>query len=388
MSDSSQIERLADLERALDHPDHEARLQVLQLIAKYPQRALALRQGKRDVIDALDDRLDRESQHSVRIGMLTALASLGSDPRIIERMLREAQTSHRAMEHMLSLSYLAQHDSDRARPYVRRLLFSQHHDQVRIATKLLGEERDFTPAERVRLLVVEPMRSTRQWNEPHLAALWKEFEGHFMAGAWELIEIHHPELIEPLSGRWSLLGTATQRWLVEHADRFPPSRHLGTLLSEALDHADSALVSRALNQIARLHPHVLGIDPARVRPFLSGSLTDRIAALNAIGTLDDALTILAEEHHAQLLAAALHRVARLEPDRLHPDECLRWLDHEAWRVRAGAAYLLAHRRDLPDWLDNRWGELSDRARVAVARAALDQNRDHELELRLAGAWAE
>jgi hypothetical protein len=388
VSDSNRIERLADLERALDHPDHQARLQVLQLIAQHPQAALALRQGPRDVIDALDERLDREPQYAVRVAMLTAVAALGADPRIIERMVREAQTSHGAMEHMLSLSYLAQHDSVRARPFVRRLLFSKHRDQIRVATKLLGEERDFTPTERVRILVVEPARSTRQWNEPHLAALWKELDGEFMAGAWELIEVHHPELIEPLALRWPQLSDTTQRWLVDHADRFPPSRHVGAVLGQALEGSNPALVGPALSQIARLGAPSLGIDPERVRPFLQGSVPEQIAALHAVGTLDDALALLAEGHHEQLLAAALQHVARSGPDRLLADELLPWLDHAAWRVRAAAAFLLAHRHDLPEWLDARWATLSERARVAVARAALDQNRDQALEARLAGAWAE
>ena len=386
MSDSQRIERLADLERALDHPDQQARLQVLQLIAQHPQQALRLRQGTRDVVDALDERLEREPQYSARVGMLTAMAALGGDPRIVDRMVREAQTSHAAMEHMLSLSYLAQHDSVRARPFVRRLLFSQQRDQVRVAAKLLGEERDFTPAERVRLLVVEPARSTREWNEPHLSALWKELEGEFKAGAWELIEVHHPELIEPLSERWSQLGETTQRWLVDQADRFPISRALAALLTQALEHPDAALASQALAQIGNLGVHVLGIDPERLRPFLQGATNDRIAALQAIGTVDDAWALLTEEHEPALIASALQRVARMEPDRLHPDECRRYLDHGHWRVRAAAAFLLAHRSDLPDWLGDRWDSLSERARVAVARAALDQNRDHDLESRLAGAW--
>jgi hypothetical protein len=388
VSDSSRIERLADLERALDHPDHQARLQVLQLITQHPQAALALRQGTRDVIDALDERLDREPQHSVRVGMLTALAALGGDPRIIDRMVHEAQTSHGAMEHMLSLSYLAQHDSVRARPFVRRLLFSKHRDQVRLATKLLDEERDFTPSERVRLLVVEPARSNRQWNELHLAALWRELEGDFMAGAWELIETHHPELIEPLARHWPQLSDASRQRLVEQADRFPPSRHLGVVLEQALASGNPALVSLALSQIARFGADTLSLDPEQLRSYLRGSIPERIAALRAAGTLDDALAILAEEHHDQLLAAALHLVARQAPDRLLAEELLPWLDHAAWRVRAAAAFLLAHRQDLSLWLDARWSALSDRARVAVARAALDQNRDQDLEARLAGAWAE
>lgn len=388
MNEAQSIHRLIDLERALDHPETEVRLQVLQLITNNPQRALAFREPNRDVIDALDERIEREPANAVRVGMLTALVALGGDPRTVARMVREAQMTHGAMEQMLALSYLAQYDAERARPFARRLIFSQNRDQVRISARLLGEEPDFTPAERVRTLVVEPRPSQRQWNPPHVDALLRELQGPFMAGARELIEVHHPELVGTLVERWGDLDPATAAWLVEAADRLPANRDVGALLTTALSGSDTALHDAALEQLVRIDLAAVGLSEGQVRGFLSDpNPTRRLHALSAVGTVEDILELLETDVDDQLQAAALQRLARLHADLPTADWCQRWVEHPAWRVRSAAAILLARRRDLPTWLSDRWGGLSESGQVAVARAALEANRDQELEARFAGAWA-
>jgi HEAT repeat protein len=384
MSKEQTLEVLSDIERALDHPDDRVRIQVVQLIAQHPERALRLKRPHRDVIDVLVERIEREPPSSVRVAMLTAITALGPDPRSVATMIREAQTSHGTYEHLLSLSFLSQHDPENARPFARRLLFSAQRDQVRIATHLLSEETDITPQERVRMLCVIPMRSSREWTPAHFQALLKELQGEFHSGARELILQHHPGLLADLASAWDSVDAETQRWLCDHASEFIDGTDGGQALIRALASGDRELVLAALRQVSRFGPERFEIGGHLLEPLFEAE--DEIAALAIrAGASPEVLRQVAldQSRGPTVRAAAISAMARKDSDGLSPDEVRMLLEDPNWRLRSAAADLLALRSDLLAWLSEGWGTLSERARLAVARAALEQKQDDALEARFA-----
>jgi hypothetical protein len=384
MSDAPQtIERLVDLERALDHPDDRVRLQVAQLIAKHPEQARGLRSGKRDVVDVLIERIERESRSSFRVAALTALTSLGNDPRTIAVMIREVQTAHGTFEHMLSLYYLAEHDAEHARPFARRLLFSDQRDQVRIATHLLSDEADITPQERIRMLCTVPGRSNRAWTPAHLAALVKELTGPFSAGAQEIVLEHHPELLAPLLEHWGELDLETQTWLTRNAIRFPDSLSAQRLVRHALQAETAELRLTALRHMVAHGTDTFGIAPHELQPLLAYGEEHAALVMRLAATGDELHAVAADgKQTPNLRSAAIAALARSGANEVPAESVRMWLHDPAWKVRSATADLLAHRDDLSDWVSVHWRELDERAQLAVARAALEQHRDDVLEATL------
>lgn len=387
MSEPQPIERLSDLERALDHGDDRVRLQVVQLIAQHPQQALALATAERDVIDALDERIEREPPSGVRVAMLLALTSIGADERITKRMVREAQRSHSTYEQMLSLGYLAQHDAANARPFARRLLFSGKRDQVRIAAKLLGADRDLTPRERVRVHALEREPLARAWRGAHLEALIDELAGDFHLAARALILEHHPDAFAPLVERWNELDHDTRAWLVDEAAGLSDGATAETIVRQALLSADVALLERGVQAVGRSPTLAAGIERTLVLAGLERAphlLPSVLRAYPDAFDLED--VAIDSDRSTDVRVSALRVLASLRPDQVTDVTLRACLEDGDWRVRSAAAELLAHRSDLPAWLAGGWPEMSEAARVALARAALEQHHERLLEPQLAGAF--
>jgi hypothetical protein len=384
MSDVQTIERLSDLERALDHPEEQVRLQVAKLIANNPEHARALRSGSRDVVDALCERVSRETRSAFRIAMLTALSALGSDPRTVATMTHEAQTAHGTFEHMLSLYYLAEHDAENARPFARRLLFSDHRDQVRIAATLLSDASDITPQERVRMLCVIPTQATHDWSPAHVQALVRELSGAFQAGAQEIVLEHHPELAEKLLPHWESLEVSTQIWLTRHAVLFPNAVAAGNIIRHALKAPVAELRLSALRHLVAHGMDLFGIGPADLRPLMT--IDDEHAALvTRLASDFDELVNVASQSGASinLRCAAIATLARQHANAVEPQLLRALLDDPSWKVRSAASDVLAHRSDLGSWVETQWDTLSERAQLALARAALEQQSAEVLEMKFA-----
>lgn len=387
MSAPQTLRTLSDVEAALDHENDQVRVNVLHAITQQPSGAASLHEDGRDVRDAILERLDAQSQSSVRLLGLLALAALGEDARTTRCMLDAAGATLTTQEGMIALSYLAQHAPEQARPFAERALFQPNLDLVRLAASMIEHDTALDVRARIRIRCVSPRPLPPLDVNEALEAILAEMDGPLQAGAFELVLSHHRELLPAIAARRDDVDSSTRAWLARHASHVPPEAR-GALLTAGLED-DAAEVRRAtLDAALHLGLDDSGLDPARIRSFLGGNSAEWARALRLLGDPAEAIaTCTRPDVPLDVRLAALHTLAR------HPNQIDRailegFLDDAEWRIRAAAAELVAHRDDVDAWFTlERWETASDRARLALSRAAMDANRDALLEPILAKRFA-
>ena len=387
MSAPQTLRTLSDVEAALDHENDQVRVNVLHAITQQPSGAASLREDGRDVRDVILERLDAQSQSSVRLLGLLALTALGEDARTTRCMLDAASATLTTQEGMIALSYLAQHAPEQARPFAEQALFQPNLDLVRLAASMIEHDTTLNVRARIRIRCVSPAPLPPLDVNEALEAILAEMNGPLQAGAFELVLNHHRELLPAIAARRDDVDSSTRAWLARHASHVPPEAR-SALLTAGLE--DDAVEVRHATLDAALHLGLedSGLDPTRVRSFLEGDPAEWARALRLLGGPSEAIATCARlDAPLDVRLAALHTLAR------HPNQIDRailegFLGDADWRIRAAAAELVAHRDDVDAWFTlERWETASDRARLALSRAAMDENRDALLEPNLAKRFA-
>jgi hypothetical protein len=129
---------------------------------------------------------------------------------------------------------------------------------------------------------------------------------------------------------------------------------------------------------------LFGIGPADLRPLMT--IDDEHAALvTRLASDFDELVNVASQSGASinLRCAAIATLARQHANAVEPQLLRALLDDPSWKVRSAASDVLAHRSDLGSWVETQWDTLSERAQLALARAALEQQSAEVLEMKFA-----
>lgn len=277
------IATAAELFEVLNEGPMEAQVGVLRSILQDPKRPLSL--GKHegeDIVDLLLRLISRSSGGLKRL-QLTCL-SCYRDPRTTDFLAQEFSRTEDAAAVLHLGRRLAM---EKSADFFREFLWTDKAAQALAASRVLTENEELSPRERLRVAIISDQPYDPPPMSPDTLDLWiAELNGHFRRRTRELAE-KQSERVLYLWERWSELAGEEKEWLLKLTAKLNPSlarQRLGSLLKE--QNVELALVQQALALEMDLPPELLQSKYDRVRAVavaqgLAGNRTEEYLSKNS-----------------------------------------------------------------------------------------------------------
>ena len=333
---SFQVRSARELFEALESPDGWIRLAALQAVQQAPETALSFGlHDKRDLLDVLLTQAERWRGEFEWMNWIGAIAGF-RDPRVF-RLFTSLITTETHSELLFALAnYLQTEDLASVRISLgEALLQNTCAARARTVAPLLSSSADLSPAEALRIKLLEPGENpipvfpaaTEEWVE--------ELAGPFQPEARQELRRQGPSTLATLVGYWERLGESSKKWLLEWAIEADADLVLQPIREVLTKRADGLLLA-ALEAAANVKDFPVALEGALAPLLEHRDELIRRAAISASRSGRDWGRLFENEPSTLVKQACIAKIMEQEGQEGIPF-ALQQLASPDWRIRAAAA---------------------------------------------------